>query len=267
MANAPAATNNKSAKGPTRIQSVARASRLLLHVAGLPDGCTTKEAAEAFGMPLPTAYHLLNTLTAEGLLSKDSQRRYSMGPKVGAMAHAFLRDSRVPEWLLAPLQHLATVTGETAYLATWRDNDVRVLATVEGAHAVRVAGLTVGSSGNAHARASGKLLLANASPATRESYLGHGPLKALTPRTITRRKALEAEFVTIAERGYAFDEEEFSEGVRCVAVPVFDEGFLLATYTVSAPLQRFDEGRQTLVDAALRAAQDAVRLPGADAPD
>lgn len=259
-----AVTTRKPSKGPTRIQSVARASRLLFHVASLPEGCTAKEAAEAFGMPLPTTYHLLNTLMAEGLLSKDSQRRYSMGPKVGAMAQAFLRDSRVPEWLTAPLERLATATGETAYLSTWRDNDVVVLATVEGDQAVRVAGLTVGASGNAHARASGKLMLAHATQQTRDDYLGKRPLKALTPQTLTRRKALEADFAEIVERGYALDLEEYAAGVRCVAVPVFDEGFLLAAYTVSAPAHRFDEERDALVEAALTAAREAVTPQSGD---
>lgn len=265
MATAATATNGKRGRGPTRIQSVARASRLLLYVAGHPEGCTAKQAAEAFGLSLPTAYHLLNTLVAEGLLGKDASRRYAMGPKIGVMSRAFLRDNRVPEWLSAPLKQLATTTGESTYLAAWQDNDVRVLATVEGAHAVRVTGLKVGASGDAHARASGKLILAFESLRTRDEYFADRTLRALTPSTLTRRDELEAEFARIVERGYAFDEEEYTEGVRCVAVPVFDEGIVIAVYTVSAPAARFDEHREEFVAAGLEAARIAVTPPDPEA--
>jgi DNA-binding IclR family transcriptional regulator len=53
---------------PTRIRSVRRAAALLEHIAGTPAGCTATAAAEALDIPVPTAYHLLNTLVDAGLL-------------------------------------------------------------------------------------------------------------------------------------------------------------------------------------------------------
>ena len=64
----------------TTIRSVARASRILVQLGEQPDGRTAKEVAVALELPLPTTYHLLGTLVAEGFVTKDSRRRYRLGP-------------------------------------------------------------------------------------------------------------------------------------------------------------------------------------------
>jgi IclR family acetate operon transcriptional repressor len=58
-------------------------------------------------MPIATTYHLLNTLVSEGLLAKDSGRRYHLGPQIGVLADAFRRRLVPPEYLLVPLRELA----------------------------------------------------------------------------------------------------------------------------------------------------------------
>jgi IclR family acetate operon transcriptional repressor len=241
----------------TTIQSVSRASRLLFAVAAEPDGLAAKAAAEQLGLSLPTTYHLLTTLVAEGLLAKDSRRRYVLGPRAGVIAAAVNRDNRAPEYYVAPLRDLAARTGETAYLSAWRSGAITVLSTVEGAHAVRVAGLSAGYRDNEHARASGKLLLAFASPADRDRLLNGSTLRRLTPATITDRSLLDAEFERIREEGLAYDRGEFYEGVECVSAPIIEGGTVVACYTVSTPADRFAADPQKIIDA-VRAAGGAA---------
>jgi IclR family acetate operon transcriptional repressor len=238
----------------TTIRSVSRAARILLLIAER-EGRTAKEVAVALELAVPTCHHLLNTLLAEGLLTKDSRRQYHLGPTVGALSDAFLRRIAPQEQLVAELRRLALATGETGYLSGWRNDEVVVLASVEGTHAVRVARLHAGFTGDAHARSSGKLLLALAPASVRELYLRNHPLSRLTGHTIVRRDMLESEFVRIQQRGYAFDEEEFREGVACVSAPVIDDGLISAAFTVSAPVERFRERQRELVGAVLAAAR------------
>jgi IclR family acetate operon transcriptional repressor len=240
----------------TRIQSVARASRLLLLLARGRSGCTAAEAAGAVGLTVPTTHHLLNTLAAEGLAVKDAQRRFALGPAVAVLAQGFV-DQRVPEYLREPLNELAERTEETAYLATWSAGEIRVLASVEGARAVRVAEAERGPYRHAHARATGKLLLAFARPQVRAAYLADHPPEPLTPATITDPAALEAEFATIRECGHSEDREEFVEGVSCVSAPLLADEVVVAAFTVSAPSQRYDRSRAELRDAVLAAAAAA----------
>lgn len=247
-----------SEKKPTRIQSASRAARLLLLVARRPDGASATEGATALGISVPTAHHLLMTLRDEGLLARDSRRRFVLGPRVAVLADALLRDGGVPEYLSAPLQRLAEETGETAYLTAWRDGEIHALDSREGGSAVRVGSVERGPYRHPHARATGKLLLAFARPELRRATLGEGPLEALTAHTLVDRAALEAELATIRERGWSEDREEFADGVSCISAPVLLDGVVVAAYTVSAPADRFERGREQLRTAVLRAAAAAA---------
>lgn len=236
---------------------MSKAVRILVHIAATDEGVSAKHIADALGFPIATTYHLLNTLQAERMVSKDAERRYHLGPMVGALTDSFRRRPGPPEWLLGPLRALAASTGETAYLSGWRHDDATVLTTVQGSQAVRVHGLHTGFAGSAHARASGKVFLAFSSSRERERYLVRNPLDALTPNTITSLPALDTELSRIADQGYAIDLEEFTLGVRCVSAPVMNAGTAGYAYTVSVPSDRFDRDRESLVEAVLSAARAA----------
>jgi IclR family transcriptional regulator, acetate operon repressor len=246
-----------SQRPATLIRSVSRASQLLLHVAMAPAGLAATEAAALLGTPVPTAYHLLNTLRVEGLLAKDDRRRFVLGPRIAVLADAWSRGDLVPPSLLEALHALAADTGETAYLAAWREDAIQALASVEGFRAVRVAEAERGPYRHPHARATGKLLLAHIDPARRARVLGDGPLQPATPSTITDRAALERELDAIRAQGWAEDREEFFEGVCCMAAPVMADGVVIAALTVSCPTQRFDRDREALRKAVLNAGRVA----------
>ncbi len=245
-------------RAPTQIQSVARAARLLLFVADGVDGRTAKACSDALGLPLATTHHLLATLVVEGLLSKDGKRRYILGPKVGMLADAFEHQMLPPEYLLEPLRQLADTTAETAHLCAWRHGEVVALASVEGSQAVRVASVHTGLAGFAHARASGKVLLALSSKSARDAYLARHSLERLTDRTITGRSELDAELENVRQQGYAIDDEEFAPGVACVAAPIAVGSSVIGAYSVSAPLARFRERRRWLIEAVRTAAQSGA---------
>lgn len=230
----------------TRIQSVARASQIVLWVADQPHGATAKEIAAAQGLALPTTYHLLNTLVDEGLLAKDIHRRYILGRSTAILAQAYLRGKAVSESLLGVVRELARRTGETSYLADWGEYEIRVLASVEGSRMLRVAEVDTGAYEHGHARANGKVLLAYARPEIREAYLRAHPLVPLTDATICDRQALDRELARIRERGYAYDEQEYAVGVACVGAPLLQKGKLIAAVALSSPAERMENDRAEL---------------------
>jgi IclR family acetate operon transcriptional repressor len=230
----------------TRIQSVARAAQMLLWVAAQPHGATAKEIAAAQGLALPTTYHMVNTLVDEGLLSKDRNRRYILGRNTAILAQAYLRGKAVPDSLLAALRDVARRTDETAYLADWGEYDIRVLASVEGRHMLRVAEVGNGPYAHGHARANGKVLLAYAPEQTRQAYLRAHPLVPLTKTTICDPDELDRELARIRQRGYAYDLEEYAAGVSCVAAPLLQGGQLIAALGLSVPTERFREQQAEL---------------------
>jgi DNA-binding IclR family transcriptional regulator len=224
-----------------------------MHVASR-GSATASEAATANGLAVPTAHHLLSTMAEEGLLAKDGRGMFVLGPKALVVGDRAMRQDGVPAYLMNPLRTLVEETGETAYLAVWRQSDIATLAWIEGANALRVADVERGAYRLAHARATGKLLLAYAPTELRDAYLAAHPLERCTPNTITQRPKLDAELAKIRSRGWAEDKEEFLEGVACVSAPAIVEGILVAAFTVSSPAARYARTHRSLRDAVLRAA-------------
>jgi IclR family acetate operon transcriptional repressor len=227
------------------VQSVGRALNLFMLVAtGATDGSVTAIAAAA-KLPAPTVHHLLSTLVQDGFLAKNEHARYSMGPKVDLVTQIANQRMSLPEYLSRALQKLATTTGETSYVAAWRAGEIKILGSIEGTHPVHVS-VPAGDYLDAHARATGKALLAFSPPPVREAYLAMHLLRPVTPRTITDLSRLTEQLDEIRIQGHSSDIEEYLDGVSCISAPVLAGGVLLAAFSVSVPSQRFVQRREEL---------------------
>src|SRR5436190_880020 len=97
-----------------------------------------------------------------------------------------------------------------------------------------------------HATGAGKALLAALPAARRDSVLDRLELRPYTPHTIVDAAVLRRAVEEIRERGYAIDDEEYDDGVRCVAVPVMGApNELIGSLSISAPANRLTRQRCT----------------------
>jgi DNA-binding IclR family transcriptional regulator len=221
---------------------------------------TPKELAQEIDTPLPTTYHLLKTLVDLGALVKLEREGYRLGPAIGALSDSYLEQGEPLRILEPAVRDLAKITGETTYMTAWRSGKIEVVVTVSSSRPVRVAPLGHGSQSYAHARASGKVMLAFARPSLREEYLYNNPLEKITPATIDNSEILEGELKEIVKRGYATDLEEYAPDVSCLSVPVLASGHLIAALTVSAPTIRFSTEFDTLLSQIWATKGQAERL-------
>lgn len=239
-----------------QVQSVVRALTILRHVAASREGLTTREIAEAAGLNRQTAYHLVNTLVSEGFLVSGQGRRYRLGMGVGTLGEQFRRQLDPPEHLMPHVRTISAETGETAFLAGWRDGEIVILGSTSGHHPVSVMPISLGMFGSAHARASGKALLAFAASETREEYLRRQPPVRFTPNTLVDRDELDRALEEVRAEGYAVDREEFVLGVSCIAAPL-DAGASPYALAMSAPTDRFVAQFDAYKGAVLKAVTDA----------
>jgi len=242
----------------TRIQSVSRAMTLLTLVATKRTNGSGKALAQAAGLAVPTAHHLLATLIAEGFLAQDERSRFLLGPKIAVLADALQGELTPPAYLLVGLRQIAEAIGETTYLATWRQGEIRLSSVIEGRQPVRVS-VPAAPYRDAHARASGKLFLSYLADDALDAYLAAHPLRKVTRNTITsRRRFLEALEET-HDRGYALDEEEFQDGVCCISVPVVEDDVIIAAYSMAIPEPRYRQLKHELIEKALEVAASVAR--------
>jgi IclR family transcriptional regulator, acetate operon repressor len=83
------------------------------------------------------------------------------------------------------------------------------------------------------------------------------PLQPYTARTITGIGELGRVLAETRKCGYAVDDEEYVDGIRCIASPILNEmGFPIAAIGISGPKLRLPKGKiteygQKVKDAAL----------------
>lgn len=240
-----------------RVQSVARAVKILLTVAQSPNGIKAVDIGRSAGLPRQATYHLIHTLLATGMLTQTGQARYVLGLRAGALGEAFRRQL-APQQHLAPLiRQVALDTGETSYASGWRDGEVVNLTSWRGSNPVQATEVPEGSFDFGHARASGKVLLAFASEDIKRHYLATHPLTRSTPNTISNEARFLEELERIRNQGYAIDNEEFCIGLTCLSVPL-DRGASPFALTIAAPTERFATNFDRYLEALRKAVSDLV---------
>jgi len=248
---------------PVLVQSVTRALLILDTLAGNTEGLSVKDIATRVGLNVSTTHHLVNTLEDRQYVFRLANGTYGLGSATPRLYGAFLRTAQPNARLLEIVQELAKTTQETTYTCLWQNDEIIIQDIIEGSQALRVGGLHVGFTGYPHARASGKVLLAQLSEATLDRYLAIHPLTARTPNTITMKEKLKTHLKRVAKQGYALDHEEFAEGVCCAAAPVYSaNGQAVAALSVSVPAGRFAENEAALISAVVRAAGEASTALG-----
>jgi DNA-binding IclR family transcriptional regulator len=207
-------------------------------VARSPHGLKAREISDILNLPRQATYHLIHTLVSVQILRKNAKGAYVLGLEASAIADGFARHLNPAEYLEPRVRAVVAITGETAYVSGWIEGDIIALLAVRGGAMVSVSEVPTGLASHAHARASGKLLMAFADPLERENYLSRHKLSRRTDKTITTREALDKELAVIRTQGYAIDNEEFAEGLCCLAVPI-QETIGRFALCVSAPKDRF----------------------------
>ena len=201
-------------------------------------GIALTTLAEQTGQSPSTAYRILVTLEGRGLVEFDAEEQlWHIGPRAFAIGSRFLRRTSLVERARPVLRALMEATGETANLGAEKQGAVLFLSQVE-THANIRAFFPPGTLSAMHASGIGKALLAQMDEARFARYL-EAPREAFTARTITAEAALREDMAAIRSRGWALDDEERNEGMRCIAAPVFDvNGEAVAGISVSGPTSR-----------------------------
>jgi len=154
------------------------------------------------------------------------------------------------------LVRLVQETNETAHLAVLSGTEMLSITNVESPKKVRTP-TTVGGRTPIHCTAVGKAVLAYFSAAELEALLARLPLQRFTRRTLGTRRAVRAELLRVRARGYALDNEEIEEGLRCVGAPVRDNtSRVIAAMSIAGPVFRMTNER---LPALARAVMDAAR--------
>jgi IclR family acetate operon transcriptional repressor len=203
---------------------------------------TLETIAGGLGLPRATAYRSASSMTRFGLIVACGGGRYLPGVALAAASAAVPPNAVLARVATPFLNALSRRSGEVAHLGVLEADMVTYLVkTGSGPEAEFT---RQGQQLEAYCSGMGKALLAHLPAADLDAYLDGGPFVMLTANTITRPDALRSHLEDVRRRGFALDEEEVAEDLRCVAVPLRDHlGQVRAAISISASRSRLPPTR------------------------
>jgi DNA-binding IclR family transcriptional regulator len=239
----PQQTRRASLETPS-IQSLDRGLLVLETVAKSDTPVSLGNLTTVLGIDRSSVFRLANTLKRRGYLANPSAgKEYILGTSVWRIAHKY-------DWsrMLATVAHermnsLARELNETAHLAIREGSKALFVDHSGTSHVIAISGQT-GELVPLHCTSHGKALLVDFNEDRLKVLLGNGPLPRMTERTLVSIADLAEQCRQIRKCGYVTDDEEFVDGVRCVAAPIRDqEGTVVASIGISVPVARFPRKR------------------------
>lgn len=225
-------------------------------------GLTLTELSFGLNAPKSSLFPILHTLHAAGMLSLDENTaRYTIGFKAYAFGNAYLTRDGLNADVLCEMRTIVQRCCETCLFAQLVEDEVLYLQKVDTTEPIR----TVVSPGQrlpAYATGIGKALLSGKSKQEVQRLYPDG-LHPVTEHTITDMDQLCAQLDEIKQSGLAFECEESTPHIQCIAVPIRQHGIVRAALSIAVPIFRFDAEKEALIIRLLRDAQRNIeRLYG-----
>ncbi|SCF64053.1 transcriptional regulator, IclR family [Streptomyces sp. Ncost-T10-10d] len=200
------------------------------------DGAPAKQLAREAGLPLPTAYHLLRTLTHEGYLRRENGV-FLFGTAAerlvdeGSLQN---RRSRMTE----SLSRWRDTIGVPVYCAVYREGEIELIAVADNPTTPAVdEWASFRETGHAHAI--GQCLLSQLDEKAREDHLDRHPVRPLTRYSVRDRSAFLERLRSLERMEPVIERQEYALGTVCAAIPI-TAGFNAAAMAISVPLEQED---------------------------
>ncbi|MCL8013798.1 IclR family transcriptional regulator [Streptomyces sp. AS02] len=214
------------------------------------------ELARRTGLTKSTAFRLLGILQRNDLVERVGSdyrlgaQLFDIGTRVYGPTTVLLRERLLPH-----LADLYVLTQETVHLAVLHDTEIVYVNKIQGHRPTRSPS-RIGARMPAYCTGVGKALLAFDHDAA-EAAVAAG-LRGRTEYTLTDPAAFRSELRRIRQEGIAYDRQEATLGLTCVAVPVMGPGGRpVAALSVAGAGHRFDPAR--FAPALRRVAYEAAR--------
>jgi DNA-binding IclR family transcriptional regulator len=201
------------------VKSAERTVRILETLAASHHKLTLSELQERVGYPRSSLHALVRTLRdLKWVEADESGSAIGIGPHALLSGTAYLDKDPALPYAYEALEDLRAEVGYTIHYARRDEAHVLYLASRESRDSIRVVS-RVGRRLPAHLTALGQALLSQLTNEEVDALLD-GDLIAYTKNTITDRGMLHKELEEVRGRGWAFEREQGTVGVACVAATV-----------------------------------------------
>jgi DNA-binding IclR family transcriptional regulator len=221
-----------------KLQALDRAFAVLDLLSSSPNPLGLAEIAAALALHKSTAHRFLMVLERHRMVERTQGGKFRLGLRLCDFGSRAIEQYDLRDRAQLHLKMLVAEVEETAHLCILEKTHMVYIDKQEPERTIRMIS-RVGASSPVHCTAVGKAILATMPRARIEKLLPELQLERFTRRTMTSREALLKELERTSHRGYAVDDEEREEGVRCAGVAILDgRGEAVAAVSISGPAFR-----------------------------
>ncbi|MCI8454136.1 MAG: IclR family transcriptional regulator [Lachnospiraceae bacterium] len=223
------------------------------------------ELSNLLGFHKSTTHRLVMSLQHMGYIRQDEETlKYGLSLKFLEIGSKILEQTNMASLIHPSLKRLSEQTGETIHLVRREGNEAVYIDKVESSvSSIRMVS-RVGSRIPLYCSGVGKALLAEFKDREIRSVWENSEIRRLTPHTIMTFEELMERIGEVRKKGYALDDEENEEGVRCIAVSLKDyHKEPVYALSISAPVGRMTGERvMELKEKVLRFKEELTRTLG-----
>ena len=242
------------------IQSLDRGLVLLEAVAAARRPVSLSELMPVLKIDRSSVFRLANTLVRRGFLVQEADsKRYLLGSSIWRLASLFRFENVLLQVARPHVDALAADTGETTHVAIRQGAKAILIERQLTANVLGVTGAGLGTAVSLHSTGVGKALIADFDHDRLVQVLGGEHLPRFTRHTLVSAAKLADACKGARACGYAVDDEEEHEGVRCIGAPIRDaSGDVVAAVGISAPVDRLPREAVKKMGVRVAAAAEAI---------
>ncbi len=217
------------------------------------------EIAQAIGVNKSTAFRIMQTFLANNMVEKNPETLcYKLGPAILKMSHQYYSGLSAVSISKPYMVRMSECFGESVHLCTLSNNCAVIVEQITSEGRL-VANAKVGGEELLYCSSVGKCLLAYAEKNKQEKMLSEITFEKHTKKTITDESSLLRELAEIKAKGFATDDCELSEEIRCVAAPIFNsKGECNFSIGISGAKGRMTQEKMHNIEEGLKKAADAI---------
>lgn len=234
-----------------------RVIKILEALMGQPEGMTLTEISKTCDMPKGSISPIIHTLAACKFLKADTVTgKYSIGIRCYEIGNEYLEQMNVSDEIREITKKIVSKCSETTHFAIRDGQDVVYLMKQDSSEAIRMVSST-GKRIPAYSTAIGKALLSGLTDEEVRDLYQDG-LKKITENTITDLSVLCGQLYEVRNTKIAYETEESSLNITCIAMPIEKNGEVVAGISVSIPIFRATEEKKELVKNVLAEARHEI---------
>jgi IclR family KDG regulon transcriptional repressor len=246
------------------MKSIKKAIEVLEALAERENGLGITQLSRELNLPKSTIHQILSTLKSVRFVEQNFEnRKYHLGLRIFELGNIVQSQLQLRKIAHSYLYNLSRKTNETTYLVVLEGNRIVYIDCVESTARLRAHPL-FGNLVPLHCTSLGKAIMAFLPEGKINEIIHNEGLERFTDNTITAPQVLKRELKEIRKRGYATDNMEHEEGIRCVGAPIRNHRKeVFAAISVSGPSQRFDPPRiQAMAKLVVEASEEISRKMG-----